>query len=115
SILSLSNRLGPADADLGDAQPVGDQYFQADSVAVDALSRFGHVSQPFADQSAHRGGFDIFFAVEVFHQVGDAIQVEASRDNEASIPVLGDIAFRFVLVANLADDDFQQVFHGGQA
>src|ERR1035441_4190164 len=86
-LCSLSNCLGLADADLADAQPVGDQYFEAYAVAVDALARLGHAPQPFADQPAHRGGFDLFFAVEALHQVGDAVQIEASGDDEATMSV----------------------------
>src|ERR1035441_7984091 len=80
-----------------------------------ALAGLGHASQPFADQAAHRGGFDLFFAVERGYQVRDAVEIEAAGDDEAALAVLGDVAFRLVLVADFADDDFQQVFHGGHA
>ena len=54
-------------------------------------------------------------AVEAVHQIGDAIEIEAAGDDEAALAILGDVAFGFVLVADFADDDFQQVFHGGDA
>src|ERR1017187_1048792 len=114
-LYSLSNCLGLTDADLADAQPVAHQHFQAYAVAVDTLAGLGHAAQPFADQAAHGGGFDIFLAVEGGHQVGDAVEIEASGDDETAGAVLGDVAIGLVLVADFSDDDFQQVFHGGQA
>ncbi len=48
-------------------------------------------------------------------QVGDAGEVEIAGDDVAAVAVFGDVAIRLVLVADLADDDFEQVFHGGEA
>src|ERR1039457_4573910 len=83
-LYSLSNRLGLTDAALADPQLVGDQYFEAYAVAVDALAGLGHAPQPFADQPAYRGGFDLFFAVEALHQVRDAVEIEAAGDDGGS-------------------------------
>ncbi len=87
----------------------------ADAVALHALAGLGHAAQPFADQPADGGGFDVFFAMEGLEQVGNAIEIETAGDDVAALAVFGDIAFRFVLVADFADDHFHQIFHGGEA
>jgi len=51
--------------------------------------------------------------VERGQEVAHSVQVETSRDDIAPAAVLGDVAIGLVLVADLADDDLQQVLHGG--
>ena len=85
--------MGLTDADLADAQFVAGQHFEPDSVAFDELAGLGHAAEPFAHQAAHRGGFDVFSAMEAIDEIGNAIEIEAAGDDEAAIAIFGDIAF----------------------
>src|SRR5262249_9213305 len=98
-----------------DAQLVAGQHFEADTAAFHELAGLGHAAEPFADQAAHRRGFDVFSAVESLDEIGDAIEIEAAGDNETALAIFGNVAIGFVLVADFADDDFEQVFHGGES
>src|SRR5471030_1588134 len=114
-LLFETYRCGLANANLAHAQLIADQHFHANSVAFHRLPWLGHAAEPFADQAADGSGFDVLFGVEGHEEIGDAVQVKTSGDDETAAAVLGDIAIRLVLIADLADDHLQQVFHGGQA
>src|SRR5437016_3153593 len=73
---SLRDRLALADPDLRDTQLVARQHFDAHAVAVHKLPRARDMSEPLAHQTANRGRFDIFFAMESLHQVADPGQIE---------------------------------------
>src|ERR1043165_9864340 len=113
--LSMRDRFRLADTNLLDAQFVAGQHLHADTVPVHRLPRLGHAAEPFAHHAADGCGFDIFFAMEAPHQPGDAVQIEVAGYDKAALPILLHVAIRLVLVANLTDDHFQQIFHGGES
>src|SRR5271157_5741907 len=115
NFLLMSYRLGPADAHLLHPQFVAGQHFNAHAVALHHFSGLGNAPQPFAQQAAHRGGFDLFLAMEGIEKIGDAVQIEIAGDDVSAAAVFLDIAVGLVLVADLSDDHLEQIFHGGQA
>src|SRR3954447_6812978 len=114
-VLFMCDCLRFADADLLDAQVVGGENLDADAVAVDELARFGNAAEPLADEAAHGGGFDILLEVKAGEEVGEAREVEIAGNDVAASSVLDDVAIGLVLVADFADDDLEQVLHGGEA
>ena len=78
------------------------------------FARLRDAAQPFGDQPADGGGFEIFLGVE-FEQIGHARHVEIAGDDVAALAVFLHVGIGLVLVANLAQDHFHQVLHGGQA
>src|SRR5579862_8190784 len=102
-----------ADAHLGDAQVVAGQNIDSDTVALDGLARFRHPSEPFSNQAADGGGLDVFLGME-FEQIAQARYVETAGDDITTPRVFLHIGFRLVLVADLAQDHFDEVFHAGQ-
>src|SRR5215469_2322074 len=109
----MSHGLRLADLDLLDAQVVAGHGFEANAIALDRLSSLGHAAEPFGEKAADCGRFDIFFAAEGFHEVGHAVEIEVAGNDKAAFAILCDIAGGFVFIANLTDDHFEQVFHGG--
>src|SRR5579871_552057 len=111
----MSHGLRFADADLIDPQLVAGQYFNADAIAFHRFAHGGDMAEPLSYQPADGGGFDVLFAVERLDEIAHARQIEIAGNNEAAHPVFGHIAVRFVLVADLTYEDFQQILHRGQA
>src|SRR5262249_3793481 len=107
--------LGLGDAHLTDAELIGDQHLDAHTVALDDFAGLGHAAEPFADQASDGRGLDILFAMKARDEIGQPVDVEAAGDNEAAATVFFDVAFGLVFIANLSDDHFQEIFHGGEA
>src|SRR3954453_337974 len=103
-------RLRLADANLLDAEIVACEHVNTNAVALHELACLRHPSEPLGDETADRSRFQIFFRPETGHEIAHARQGEIAGDDEAALPVLDHIAIRLMLVADLADDDFEQVF-----
>src|ERR1035437_7354438 len=85
-----------------------------DAFALDGFAGLRHAGEPFGDQPADGGGCDIFLRVE-FEQIAEARHVEAAGDDVAALPVFLRGGIGLVLVADFAQDDFDEVFHAGEA
>src|SRR5579885_872740 len=110
----MSDGLGLANTHLRDAQGVAGEHFDADALAFGDLAGLRHVAQPLGNQPADGGGLGALLRAE-FEQVVEPRQVETTRDDVAAVAVFLDVGVRLVLVADLAQDDLDQVLHGSEA
>ena len=85
--------LGTPHAHLGHAQLVAGQDIDVDAVALDGFAGLRHAAEPFGDQSADGGGFEIFLRMEV-EQIGQARHIETAGDDVAALAVFLHVANR---------------------
>ena len=72
------------------------------------------MAEPLGDQATDGSGFSAILRPEA-EQILQPVEIEAAGRYEDMIALLADIAIRFVLIADLAKDFLDQIFHGGEA
>src|SRR5262245_7400867 len=106
-------RLAPAKADLGDAPTLDLEHLDVENIDVEALADVRHASQMREQVTADRFetlAFD--FHAESIHHLIDA---HLSAEDKRPLCLLDDcLAFDVILVANLADDLFQEILDGDE-
>src|SRR5271166_2152769 len=113
----VSGNLGywyAGDTYLVDTQFISGEHFQADAIAFHRLSDMRHMTQPLGHKTADGSRFRLFLRTECQKFV-EAVDVHGSRYHVGSLRLFHDIALRFVLVVNFAENFFDHIFHGHQA
>ena len=93
---------------------VGGQYFQSDAVAFSTFAHARDAAEPFGDETADGGGFELFVGA-VLEKAIEMVDVEGAGDDPGAFAVGGEVLSGFVFIADFAEDFFDEIFHGGEA